>query len=220
MSAARMEPYLAASQGEQHRALDLYSWNLQLSAALWELIAIVEVTVRNSMHDRLTAAYGERWFNNTSILDDRSLRTMRQAEVRARRGSASGRAPTAGRVVSEITFGGWVALLDKGGSSVAAGRKLRYHDTLWLPALAAAFPSGPGHQKKTNSGLRVVQSVRNRIAHHEKIFQEPFKDTRLDLVDLHEHCLDVARWVSVDVGIWASGATRVPDVLARRPLPG
>lgn len=96
----------------------------------------------------------------------------------------------------------WVALLDRGGHSTHEGRQLRYHDTLWLPALQHAFPSGPGHQKKTNRGLRTVQSLRNRIGHHEKVFKVPFKDTRLTLPGLHQHCLDVTGWISFDVEVW------------------
>ena len=96
------------------------------------------------------------------------------------------------------SFGVWVALLDRGGQSSSQAGRLRYHDTLWAPALQHAFPAGPGHQRKTNRGLRVVQSLRNRVGHHEKIFNEPFKDTQFTLSGLHQHCLQVAGWVSTD----------------------
>lgn len=116
-----------------------------------------------------------------------------------------------------MSFGVWVALLDRGGQSSAVGRRLLYHDTLWLPALQHAFPAGPGHQRRTNRGLRIVQSLRNRIGHHEKVFKEPFKDTQLTLVELHEHCIDVTGWISADAATWATNISRVPELLDRRP---
>lgn len=172
--------------------------------------------MRNAMHDRLTTVYGARWYDNLNILDDRSLKAIREAKRRASRGLAVGAPPTPGKVVSEMSFGVWVALLDRGGHSTVAG-KVRYRETLWLPALRDAFPFGPGHQKKTNRGLRTVQSLRNRIGHHEKIFSEPFKDTDLTLDALHQHCLDVAGWISVDIANWVTITSRVQNILATRP---
>lgn len=198
-------------------ALDLYEWNIALSAAFWEVIAVVEVAMRNAMHDHLTNVYGDRWYDNKTILDDRSLNAVREAKRRAARGLARSEQVSPGKVVSEMSFGVWVALLDRGGHSSSQGARLHYHDTLWVPALQHGFPAGPGHQRRTNRGLRVVQSLRNRIGHHEKIFNEPFKDTQFTLSGLHEHCLVVAGWVSTDVEAWIAGTTRVPDVLTRRP---
>ncbi|MBK9561189.1 MAG: hypothetical protein IPO44_17055 [Candidatus Microthrix sp.] len=217
LSPARFQPYLDACDNDPQLALELYEWNVAISAAFWEVIALVEVTMRNAMHDRLTEAYDDRWYDNQSILDDRSLKAVGIAKSRAGRGLPAGAAPTPGKVVGEMSFGNWVALLDRGGDSTHEGCRLRYHDTLWLPALRYAFPSGLGHQRKTNQGLRAVQTLRNRIGHHEPIFKEPFKDTRLSLAGLHQHCLDVTGWISADLSIWVTNTSRVPTVLTSRP---
>ncbi|MBS1836074.1 MAG: hypothetical protein JST64_00095 [Actinobacteria bacterium] len=188
-----------------------------MSAAFWVVIVVTEVAMRNAMHDRLSDAYGPTWYDDQSILDDRSLKAIREAKRRAARGLPAGATPTPGKVVSEMSFGVWVALLDRGGRSTVAGQRLLYHDTLWLPALQHAFPAGPGHQRRTNRGLRTVQSLRNRIGHHEKIFKEPFKDTQLTLADLHDHCIDVTGWISAEAATWATSISRVPELLTRRP---
>lgn len=217
LSAPRFQPYLDAAGQNPQLALELYEWNLELSAAFWEVIAVVEVVTRNAMHDQLTGTYGERWYDNTAILDDRSLGVIREAKRRASRGLPKSTPLSPGKVVSEMSLGAWVSLLDQGGYSTSQGRRLRYHDTLWLPALQHAFPGGPAHQRKTNRGLRTVQSLRNRIGHHEKIFNEPFKDTQLTLQALHAHCLEVTGWVSPDAKAWVAGCSRVVAVLAQRP---
>lgn len=176
------------------------------------------MAVRNAMNDQLTAVYGARWYDNTAVLDDRSLSAVREAKRRAARGVPTASPLSPGKVISEMSFGSWVAFLDQGGRSAAQGRRLRYHDTLWTPALQHAFPAGPGHQRKTNRGLRTIQSLRNRIGHHEKIFNEPFKDSGLTLAQLHAHCLDVVGWVSTDAQRWVAGISRVQEVLGHRPL--
>ncbi len=218
LSPARLQPYLDACAGDGALALRLYEWNIVVSAAFWEVVAVTEVAMRNVMHDQLTAAYGAHWYDDLGIVDDRSLQVIHEAKRRAARGTPRGTTPTPGKVVSEMSFGAWVSLLDRGGYSTAARRRLHYHDTLWLPALQQAFPAGPGHQRKTNRGLRVVQSLRNRIGHHEKIFREPFKDTGLTLEQLHAHCIEVTGWISADAASMAAEVSRVRDVLTGRPI--
>ncbi len=71
---------------------------------------------------------------------------------------------------------------------------MHYSDALWLPVLQHTSPSGPGHQRTTNRWVRVVQSLRNRIAHHEKVFKTPFKDTRLTPAELHDPCIELGRF--------------------------
>lgn len=144
----RFQPYLSAAGNDPELALDLYEWNLEASAAFWEVIAVVEVVTRNAMHDQLTNAYGAHWYDNTAIVDDRSLKVIREAKRRASRGLPKSTPASPGKVVSEMSFGAWVSLLDQGGHSTTQSSRLRYHDTLWLPALQHAFPNGPAHQKK------------------------------------------------------------------------
>jgi hypothetical protein len=86
LSPARFQPYLDACDNDPQLALELYEWNVAISAAFWEVIALVEVTMRNAMHDRLTEAYDDRWYDNQSILDDRSLEGSRHRKEPCRDG--------------------------------------------------------------------------------------------------------------------------------------
>lgn len=121
LSTARLQPYLDACSGNTLAALELYEWNIAVSAAFWEIIAVTEVAMRNAMHLRLSDAYGSGWYDNESILDDRSLKSVREAKRRAARGLTGG--PTSGKIISEMNFGVWVALLDRGGQSTALGNR-------------------------------------------------------------------------------------------------
>ncbi len=53
LSADRLGSYLDATDGNLRQALDLYKWNIALSGALFEAIAVVEVVVRNEIDNNL-----------------------------------------------------------------------------------------------------------------------------------------------------------------------
>lgn len=47
----RMEKYLSQTGGHARRALDLYRWDAQLSSAMWNLLSLFEVVLRNKLCD-------------------------------------------------------------------------------------------------------------------------------------------------------------------------
>lgn len=53
LSEARMRRYLVLAGGDEGLALDLYLWNLRMSAEMYAGLALVEVTLRNSMDPHL-----------------------------------------------------------------------------------------------------------------------------------------------------------------------
>ncbi|UGT69143.1 hypothetical protein LTT66_02720 [Nocardia gipuzkoensis] len=55
LSSPRMAPHLTAASGDRDLALALYQWNLQLAAALQEVLGVVEVVVRNAIDEQLRA---------------------------------------------------------------------------------------------------------------------------------------------------------------------
>lgn len=64
ISVARIGTYEAAtgaSGDDDSRALALYAWNAQVSAALLAPLHICEVVIRNAVADALEAVYGPRW---------------------------------------------------------------------------------------------------------------------------------------------------------------
>ena len=63
LSEDRFRPYLEASRGDAVKASSLYAWNTAASAALYGPLQVVEVTLRNAVHVRLTAHFGVDWFD-------------------------------------------------------------------------------------------------------------------------------------------------------------
>jgi hypothetical protein len=54
--------------GNADIALRLYVWNIAVSSAFWGPLQVLEVVLRNALHDRLTARFSrEDWWNAKSL---------------------------------------------------------------------------------------------------------------------------------------------------------
>jgi hypothetical protein len=201
VSPERMAPYLASTQGDLDLAAELYAWNARLASAIGATIGHVEIILRNAIHENLTewsaARFGEpMWYLDPGrILQARALEDVRTARRRVAR---SGRVETAGRVVAELNVGYWRFLL-----------ATAYDETLWRSTLYRAFP-GQRRRRVVHDAATVVHLCRNRIAHHEPIFNRPVEDIRFA-------ALALADWICPVSRAWVERQCRIATVLRRRP---
>jgi hypothetical protein len=205
-SAARLGPYLAACDGDRAGALRLYAWNIEMTAAFWGPIAVLEVAVRNAMHDALRAGRNDDWWNDEAVhLMPRERRAVDGAtDTLMRRGFAR---PTADQVVAATSFGFWVGLTDAG---VPRHPTLSYETVLWQPRLTTAFPHrGTLRRKGLHRLLDDVRRFRNRLAHHEPIHTAPLGHIRDDIAR-------IAGAVSRDAERLIVASSRIDAVLDRR----
>lgn len=202
LSIDRLSPYLSISQGNIESALNLYKWNIEISAAFYEALSIAEVGLRNTLHAQLTSlnqGLSGNWYdNNKGILVGPALNDISVARKRATR---PGRSETPGRVVSELNFGFWKYLLAK-----------RYETTLWTPALRHGFP-GLVHKDRATvfKTVEELHSLRNRIAHHEPIHHRDLAKDSLAAYRLIE-------WISPETREWAASFSRIQRYLSDTPL--
>ncbi len=61
ISAPRFATYLRAQANDHTAALELYRWNLQISAAFIVPLQICEVSVRNGVAEAIEAIHGPNW---------------------------------------------------------------------------------------------------------------------------------------------------------------
>jgi hypothetical protein len=201
ISIERLAPYRAAAGDDLARAVSLYERNTELSAAFWVVLCDLEVLVRNTMHDALTAwslaAHGRPgWYlDHGRVFNEQTAKDISTAR---RHLTTNGRPETPGRVVAELSFGFWRFLLSG-----------RYERTLWLPCLRGAFPGieGRGMRRDVHDALRELNLLRNRVAHHEPIHNRP-------LGTLHDLILTTAGWVCPVTREWMADRSRVPSLLA------
>ncbi|MBB3042318.1 hypothetical protein KM427_01705 [Nocardioides sp. LMS-CY] len=200
----RFNRYLSRYGGNRIYAARLYGWNHAAAAAFWGPIGIVEIAIRNAIHDQLTIGRKRAdWWNDPHLnlcAGERAHLTSAITTLQ-QRGTAS---PTPDQVVAATSFGLWVGLLSEGVHSNLA---LRYETTLWQPRLVKAFPHAQHGRRYVHAKLRDIQHLRNRIAHHEPIYVSP-------LQQVYDAILEVAAMVHPDARTFIDGCSTVPTVLA------
>ncbi|MFC7548297.1 hypothetical protein [Plantactinospora sp. GCM10030261] len=199
-SAERLGTYQASVGGDLDATVALYEWNATMSGAFWITLGHVEVLIRNAMHRQLTdwstRLYQEpRWYLDPGrVLDERRHQQVAKAREQATR---DGRQETPGRVVAELTFGFWPFLLTRA-----------YDRSLW-PYLRGAWPS-KRLRRDVHGPMADLHELRNRIGHHEPIYNRPLKE-------LHTKALNLAGWTCSDTGAWIASRCQVLAVLDTRP---
>ncbi|KLL12992.1 hypothetical protein [Protofrankia coriariae] len=206
LSPERLGPYERACGDDIVSAIALYEWNGAVSAGFHEDLGVLEVVLRNALHDQLMAWHlhrhgaSEWWDDPAGILEARGHQDVVDAGFRIRR---DGRIITPGRVVAELTFGFWRYLLSR-----------RYETSLWTPTLRHAFPGlRPARRATVYDPVNRLVRLRNRIAHHEPIHNRPLERMHADL-------LRVAGYLDSDVRAWIQERSRVPRLLLSRPVTG
>ena len=219
LSTARLSRYVVCANGDRGRAIALYEWNAQVSAAFQRDLAHLEVALRNAYD---TAASSHWTGPGHWLLDDAAqvfapvLRTKhtsrggqrakytadinrkpRDLVTRAVRDAGGPRA-TAGKVVAELNFGFWRYL-----SSSA------HEKTLWVPLLHHAFPPAT---KRADIDARIgrLHALRNRASHHEPLFQVDLSARFADLVT-------VAGELHPQLATHLAATSRVSSLLQDRP---
>ena len=206
LSEPRFARYLDRYRGNRAAALRLYTWNLAVSSALWGPINVVEVAVRNALHDRLVERTGRSdWWNEASV---RLCRNEEEAVEIARatlvnRGTPE---PTSDQIVAATSFGLWVGLTSDG---IPRDRVYSYETTLWQPRLQHAFPHrGDRRRKYIHSKLDGIRVLRNRIAHHEPIHRSP-------LPALYEDLVEIAGMIHADAREYIETYSRAAEVIGQ-----
>jgi len=207
----RLGSYLVAAGGNVAEAVELYDWNVSVGAAFHEDIGRLEVVLRNALDEALTSygtgqGWSAIWYRRNQLFPGKhGRRAIEDIATARRRATRSGRAETHGKVIAELTFGFWRYLCTP-----------TYLTSMWVPALAAAFPRHPDAadpravRRDVEDRIQRVHFLRNRVAHHEPIHQRSLQRD-------HDGLLEVIGWVDSDAEEWLRRASRVSSTLAARP---
>jgi hypothetical protein len=204
-SDARFAPYEAVTRDDAGLTLALYEWNMRTAAAFFEDLGAFEVLLRNSIDIRLRAKYCPTatalpWYRQVSFND----KAKAKVDIAVERATLKGTVPEdPDVVVAELNFGFWRYTVSK-----------YYSGTIW-PFIQNAFqPESPGPKldRRTVDGkVDGLYYLRNRVAHHQPIFQRDLERDRRTL-------LGVAGWMCPDTRDWIASRSQVPAALAARPV--
>ncbi|MDN6676401.1 Abi family protein [Corynebacterium variabile] len=227
-SEPRMAPYLIKAQGNMDRAISIYTWHLELSGALHELLGVVEVAVRNAIDQQLQlwnptmsqpngVAYPREWTLNPAPAVKgalgKQLKTAKSDALRAKgqrdhSHPRKGLKPTHDDILSQITFGAWPHLLP------SSQPKNQRRQLLWDKSLKRAFPLAESGrnitaEKIVHDRIKRLAHLRNRVAHCENLLDA---NIPARITDAHK----LLGYINPAVRDFASSINRVTKVNSRR----
>jgi len=198
----RLSPYKIRAKNNLEKALDFYIWNTQVGQALYAPLQTLEVAMRNSINRELVAKFSDKWYENKTpvLFDEKQFEKITSAIKRYDKG---GPVPL-NHIVSDLSFGFWSNLIDH-----------KMYDELWKQSLHKAFPNRPKGTKRSNAAIPCTRlnTLRNRIAHHEAIFNRDLQ-TDYDLI------IELTAWICPLTSSWSKSATEdyFKQVLASKPI--
>lgn len=203
LSAPRFATYLAEKASNKEAALELYRWNMELSAAFFVPLQICEVSVRNSIVTAIERTYGPNWPWEKGF--EISLRNPVIGYSPRRDLLGLSRLPTSGKIVAELKFVFWERMFTKSHDAV-----------IWNKQFKTVFPNTD--PLKTIQQLRAegfdrlarIRDLRNRIAHHEPIF-------RRNVQEEYDRIRAVVAWTDETAADWLDKVETVTTMIGRKP---
>ena len=197
LSTARMNRYLTACNGSTRKAMTLYRKNLQLSQELFTIVSCFEVALRNAIDKHYLSKLGNEWIRNAvrpggtfnNVRCRVSYQTIAE-EVRKLKSQY-----THPKLVAALGFGFWRYLYSP-HQYRAGGQTL-------LGVFSSRPTSTPTLQYNATyifNELQRINSLRNRIAHHEPICFAPGQ-ALIDTTYVRQHynlILQLFQWMSID----------------------
>ncbi len=210
-SRVRLSSYRLQPGDPDMTVLSRYLWNMLLGEALFPTLQTLEVTLRNSMYDSIGVAYNQPdWYDIPGLLESFSQRDVAAAKQKLTDAAVKKRLPdnalqTPGRIVAELTFGFWTGLLSSNYET---------NPRFWPRLIVPMFPHAPKHlqtRRRIADTLHPLRYLRNRVFHHEPIWQHP------QLKERHASILAVIRWINSDTYDTVMLFDRFPHVYQAGP---
>jgi hypothetical protein len=185
ISTARLQRYQANPPNSLETAVN-YFWNVALAESLYCSLNMVEIALRNGLHNSLTQHFGiPTWYDRHGLLETRQVEEVQRIKSKI---ASRGDPVTPDRVVSELTFGFWVTILSR-----------PYDSRLWSSQNASplknAFmriPRGMRQRRLIHGHYNAIRELRNRVFHYEPIFDDQHLGQRHNEVKRGLHWLNPA----------------------------
>ncbi len=163
----------------------LYKLNIIYSKELYVVIGGLEVALRNQFHKKISKKYSDKWFDEITLGD---IHKNQLHEAKKKSLKKKGNNYKVGDVISELSFGFWVHMLDR-----------PYEQTLWNNCLNKAFPyhSGRPNRKKIRNILADILDLRNKIAHLEPVIRNEKK-----LINQYKNIYLSLSWICPETAKW------------------
>lgn len=196
LSPDRFDTYVNWAGGDHALAARLYTYNVQLSAALYGPLHMHEVALRNAADRALQQRYGPNWFDDATVL---VTVYQRNCITKARQTlQQDGKAGLRSQIIAELNYGFWSSLF---------GRQSHH---LWQ-TLRPAFQAKGVQRGAVAQDLRELRRLRNRIAHYEPIIALPLAQRYASITTL-------TGWLSPSAAAWIANYSTWPALYPAVPI--
>ena len=213
MSAERMSRYLEATKGDTRKAMTLYRNNLHVSQEMFTVVSCFEIALRNAIDAQMIVKFGDNWLRDAilpgGIFDSQKMMVSQQQISRAYYSLLHDGLYKHSKLLSSLTLGTWKYMF----------ANVQYRAT--GQCLLKIFPNKPRSTPEfqyNNSyifnELDKVNTLRNRIAHHEPIcFTHTSQgiDTSY-VINEYQKIQTLFAWMGVDSKALLYGLDHVLDV--------
>lgn len=210
VSSERLARYLKACNGDKRKAMILYRYNLHASEAMYSIISCFEIALRNAIDKHMTTHFGNDWLRdsilNGGIFNLPILHKTRDiincAYQRVQRGTGY----THPKLLAEMEFGIWKYMFSP----------VQYRQS--GKDLLKIFPNKPRSSRQAQynrstifNELDRINSLRNRIAHHEPICfvsgTSDFDSTYIETT--YQKAITLFNWLGIDAKSYLFGLDHV-----------
>lgn len=176
VSKERLGRYLMATQSNQQKAMALYRLNINLSHSAYSLIGLLEIALRNAIHNHYSAQYGSSswliqacepggWLTQPHAEETRKVIAKASQSLRAK-GQL-----TPAKLLAELNFGVWRYLFNKHQYQYGDRTLHKIFPNYVLPIYVGPQPYGAEDEAQVQlyKWLDQINRIRNRVAHYEPL---------------------------------------------------
>ena len=216
ISPERMQRYILACGNDTRRAMTLYRYNLKLSQEMFTLISCFEVSLRNKINKEMVANFGNDWLRDFILPGGRfdtdpRVDGTRKIIKKAYEGLIRSHNYSHTKLLAEMEFGVWKFMFNNVQYRIANR------------CLLNIFPKKPTstaqHQYDNTfvfNDLNVINTIRNRIAHHEAIcFGNPVCIDTQGVLDCYARIMRLFQWMNINADTLLYGLDHVGQVSSR-----
>lgn len=202
ISVERLRTYRVVTDSEK-KAIALHNHTLQLGASLMSMIALIELSLRNSTNQRLAQDFNDQeWLlpgRTTLPLAPDLTRLISKAAADARKAAYAKLTYRQKSGLDGTAFPAGIppnlshaAIVKQRQSQfvVSHGQILaqttlgfwkrlyssEYEATLWRPSLKKVFPDKSLRRSEISKNIETIYATRNRVAHHEPVYGQRLHD--------------------------------------------
>lgn len=216
LSQQRMGRYLIACGGDTRKAMTLYRYNLQLSQEAFTIICCFEVALRNAIDANLSQTLGSDWLRDSvlhnGIFTSRNTAKSCETISHAYNKLVSNGLYSHSKLLSAMEFGVWKYMFSPIQYRLTGQSLLQI-----FPNKARSTPEIQYNHSYIFNELDKINTLRNRIAHHEPVcfsLQQPVIDTAY-ILNEYQKIQTLFMWMGIDNRALLYGLDHIQQVCAR-----